>query len=59
MCPTGGGQRILQANRYAAQHGLAPIVASQIKWSLVVSNAGVGDPTLVEMDETEYAVYTH
>lgn len=53
------GQRILQANRYAAQHGLAPIVASQIKWSLAVPNAGVGDPTLVEMDETEYAVYAH
>lgn len=50
-------ERISQANGYAARHGLAPIVASQIKWSLAVPNVGVGDPTLVEMDEGEYAAY--
>lgn len=51
-------QRILAANSYAAKHGLKPIVASQVKWSLAVPNAGIGDPTLVEMDEREYEIYS-
>lgn len=49
--------RILKANAYAAENGLEPIAASQIKWSLAVPNSGVDDQTLVEMDENEYQLY--
>ena len=49
--------RVFEANKYAAEHTLKPIVASQIKWSLATPNVGVGDPTLVEMDESEYELY--
>lgn len=50
-------QRVIEANSYAVEHGLNHIVASQIKWSLAISNIGIGDPTLVEMDEKEYEMY--
>lgn len=49
--------RIIAADEYAKKHSLCPIVASQIKWSLAVPNAGTGDPTLVEMNGAEYELY--
>ena len=50
-------RRVFEANRYATEHGFKPIIASQIKWSLAVPNIGVGDPTLVEMNKSEYELY--
>jgi len=47
--------RIREANKYAAESRLHPLVSSQIQWSLAKSNNELfGDPTLVCMDETEY-----
>lgn len=50
--------RIIEANRYAEEHGLAKIRFSQIMWSYATVNAG-GEPddTLVIMDEEEYGKY--
>lgn len=40
-------ERIEQANRYAAQHGLQGFVISQVQWSLAVPNWQMGeDPTV-------------
>lgn len=49
--------RIVAANRYAKKNSISTIVGSQVKWSLAISNVGVGDPTLVEMDDDEYELY--
>lgn len=50
--------RILEANRYAEEHGLAKIRFSQIMWSYAtVNEGGEPDDTIVIMDETEYAKY--
>jgi len=51
-------QRIARANEYAEKHGLKGFCASQIKWSYgTVSESFSEDPTLVLMDEQEYAQY--
>lgn len=51
-------QRILAANRYAAQHGLPKLCASQLQWSLAVSSAEAQeDDTRVVMDQAELACY--
>ncbi len=47
-------QRIQRANAFAEKEGLSPIVGSQIQWSLAHPTPGVGDPTLVLMDEAEH-----
>ncbi len=52
-------KRINEANGYAEKMGLKPFCASQIKWSLAVTNPEYEDDvTLVEMDGDEYAGYT-
>ncbi len=50
-------ERIIKANDYAINNGLAPIVASQLQWSLAVQSEGIGDPTLVRMDNSEFELY--
>lgn len=51
-------KRIKEANCYAEKNGLVPFCASQIKWSLAITNpAYKDDPTLVEMNENEYEFY--
>ena len=47
--------RLRQAARYAADHGLEAFFGSQIQWNLACPNPGVGDPTTVEMGAEEYA----
>jgi len=49
--------RIQEANAYAAKAGVSPFTASELRWSYVDFPKGVGDPTLVTMDETERAGY--
>ena len=50
--------RIEEANRYAAQHGLEPIRISQINYSLAHASTDIlGDKTLVCMDSKEHAWY--
>ncbi len=57
-CSNWKGERIAKANAYAASHGLSGFSASQIKWSLAETNSAyIDDPTLVEMDNTEYEYY--
>lgn len=51
-------QRIIEANRYAAQNGLHPISVSQINFSLAhTTPALLKDDTLVCMNEEEAAFY--
>ncbi len=50
------GERIAEANRYAEQHGLMGMAASQIQWSYAVPARNY-DPTLVTMDKTEFDFY--
>lgn len=51
-------ERIREANAYANEHALVPFCASQIKWSLAQTSPRYNDdPTLVEMNEKEYAFY--
>ncbi len=51
-------ERIEEANRYAREHGWQGFAASQIKWSLAVSNPeAISDDTLVEMDGAQFAWY--
>lgn len=53
------GERIALANKYASVSGQKGFEASQIKWSAASSAPDfVDDPTLVEMDETEYDFYS-
>lgn len=57
-CSNWRGERIAQANEYAKNHGLKGFAASQIKWSFALTNPQYhDDPTLVEMNETEYEFY--
>ena len=50
--------RIEVYNDYALSHGLPCFVCSQIQWSLAVTTPeAYGDPTLVCMDDAEYAWY--
>lgn len=57
-CSNWKGERISQANEYAKKHNLKGFAASQIKWSLAKTNPQYSDdPTLVEMNDTEYEFY--
>lgn len=49
-------ERILEANRYAAAHGLAPLAANQLQFSLA-RRVNCYDPSLVMMDETSWAMH--
>ena len=50
--------RINEANAYAKANGRTPITISQIQWGLAWSDpAGWNDPTIVCMNDTEYAGY--
>ncbi len=46
--------RIDEANRYAAEHNLMLLSASQIQYSMAVANPEKNDPTLVLMNDNEY-----
>ena len=51
-------QRIDQANQWALAHGKTPFTVSQIQWGLAATTpAAWGDPTLVAMNDSEYAGY--
>lgn len=51
-------KRIASANKYAAEHGLKGFCASQIKFSpAITSPSFADDPTLVEMNKTEFDFY--
>lgn len=50
------GERLREANEYAATHGLMGFSASQIQWSAAVPAINY-DPTLVVMDGNEYEYY--
>lgn len=51
-------QRIDQANQWALSHGKTPFTISQIQWGLASTSSGAwGDPTLVAMNDAEYAGY--
>ncbi|MBP3966127.1 aldo/keto reductase [Paenibacillus lignilyticus] len=53
-CSNWTVERIKQAQRYAAEHGLTPFAASQPLWNLAVCTPGsVGDPTLVVMSDSD------
>lgn len=51
------GERIDEFNRYAAAHSLSKVIAGQIQYSAATAIKENNDPTLVLMDETEYAFY--
>ena len=51
-------ERIRQANEYAAKTSQQGFLASQIKWCIAASSPQYqDDPTLVEMNKTEYDFY--
>ena len=51
-------QRIDQANQWAMAHGKTPFTISQIQWGLASTTPEAwGDPTLVAMNDSEYAGY--
>lgn len=51
-------QRIMEANKYAASHGLSGAAASQIQYGLgVCTPFDWGDSTIVCMDNSEYMTY--
>ena len=50
--------RINEANAFAKKNGMAEFSVSQIFWcGAVINKDGIYDPTLVSMDDTEYAGY--
>lgn len=50
--------RIATANRFAAEHNLTPITASQVQYSLAVTTpAATGDLTHIAMNDVEYGWY--
>ncbi len=49
--------RIREANAFAKSGGTAPFTASELRWSYVQFPEGVGDDTLVTMNQEEYAQY--
>lgn len=50
--------RIVEANRFARENGLSPLVASQINYSLAVTTpAATGDLTHITMNSVEYGWY--
>lgn len=51
-------KRIMEANEYAASHGLSGAVASQIQYGLgICTPSDWGDSTIVCMDNSEYMAY--
>lgn len=51
-------RRIAEANEYARKTGQLGFAASQIKWSAAITSPQFSDdPTLVEMNKTEYEFY--
>lgn len=51
-------QRIDEANQWALAHAKTPFTISQIQWGLASTSPEIwGDPTLVAMNDTEYAGY--
>lgn len=50
-------ERIGEANDYAKAHGLSEVVAGQIQYSAAEGVPANNDPTLVLMNEGEYAYY--
>ncbi|CAI6034047.1 aldo/keto reductase [Cohnella sp. JJ-181] len=54
-CSNWETDRIDQANRWAASHGLPPMAANQAWWSLArLDPAHIEDPTVVVLDEAMY-----
>ena len=51
------GERIDEFNRYAAAHSLSKVIAGQIQYSAATAVRENNDPTLVLMDDAEYAFY--
>ena len=50
--------RIDEANAYAKAHGKTPFTVSQVQWSIARTTPELwGDPSLVTMNEAEYAAY--
>ena len=49
--------RIAEANRYAEEHGLCRICASQIQYNIADNVPEVEDKTLVAMNDAEYGFY--
>ena len=50
--------RILEANDYAAQHGLTPFTISEIQWSLAETTPrAMEDQTIVCMNDSEFKKY--
>ena len=49
--------RIAEANRFAEEHGLYPICASQIQYNIADNVPEVEDKTLVAMNDAEYGFY--
>ncbi|MDB5084226.1 MAG: aldo/keto reductase [Bacilli bacterium] len=59
-CSNWTSSRIREALNYASKHGLQGFVGNQMMWSLArVNPTGVGDSTLVMMDEELEALHTH
>ena len=56
-CSNWRAERIAQANAYAASCGRAGFVAVSNRWSLAKCVPGIGDKTLVDMDEPLYALH--
>lgn len=50
-------ERIVAANRYNAKKGYAPIVASQIQYSVASANKCALMPGIIAMDDSEYKKY--
>lgn len=51
------GERIAAFNRYAESHSLTKVIAGQIQYSAATAVVENNDPTLVLMNEKEYAFY--
>lgn len=51
------GERIAELNRYAESHSLTKAIAGQIQYSAATAVVENNDPTLVLMNEKEYAFY--
>jgi Predicted oxidoreductases (related to aryl-alcohol dehydrogenases) len=57
-CSNWTTERIQEAQRYAAAHGLQSFCANQPMWSLAsVDTSKLGDPTLVVMDEDMFKLH--
>lgn len=50
-------KRIDEANKYAKEHNLSPVISSQIQYSIAKAVVENNDPTLVLMDDAEYEYF--